>query len=97
MTYIIGTSFNVQRRELRPGFTSSAQKVQPGNTILPPGRYTINYIKLKPEGGVTYTFVDDNFQRIEIDFKSTTEADQYISSCRGEQIPDYTKVYRSLS
>lgn len=96
MTYIIGTSFIVQRRELRPGFTSSAQKTQPVNTILPPGRYTVNYIRIKPDG-VTYTFVDDNFQRIEVDFKSTTEADNFISSCRGEQIPDYTKVYKNLS
>lgn len=96
MTYIIGTSFVVGKRIIRPGMSSSSAKVTASTPILPPGEYTINYIK-KNENNVVYTFVNENFERVEIEFDSIGQAEKYISAMRNEQLPDYNAIYKRLS
>jgi len=96
MTYIIGTTFSVKRQELKPGITSSALRPKSSGSFLPPGTYTINYIKLIKEG-VDYTFVNQNGEMLVVNFKSIGQADDFISSARGERIPNYTQIYSKLA
>lgn len=96
MTYIIGTRFAVGRKILRPGMTNSQSKVTASTPILPPGEYTINYIKKTPNN-VVYTFVNENLEQVDIEFDSIGQAEKYISAMRNEQLPDYESVYKRLN
>lgn len=96
MTYIIGTTFHVGKRVIRPGITSSATKVTANTPILPPGMYTINYIK-KNQDNVIYTFVNENLERVDVEFDSIGQAEKYISAMRNEQLPDYESFYKRLN
>ena len=96
MTYIIGTSFIVGKRVVKPGITSSSNKVTGSTPILPPGQYTINYIKKNPNN-VIYTFVNENFEHVDIEFDSIGQAEKYISAMRNEQLPDYSSIYKRLN
>lgn len=96
MTYIIGTTFSVRRQELKPGITSSSLRPKAGGNFLPPGTYTINYIKPIKEG-VDYTFINQNGEAIVVTFKSIGQAEEFISSAKGERIPNYTEIYSKLA
>lgn len=97
MTYIIGTNFIIQQNIIKPGFTGSGQKNRVVGNYLPPGKYTINYIKKNVDGTVTYTFQNDNLQQQDVTFQNIGQAEAYISSARNEQIPNYELVYKNLS
>ena len=97
MTYIIGTTFNILQNIVRPGFTGSGQKNKVVGNYLPTGRYTINYIKKNPDNTVTYTFQNENLQQYTVTFQNITQAELYISSARGETLPNYESVYKNLS
>jgi len=96
MTYIIGTNFSIVKQGIKPGITSSSSKGKILNNFLPPGNYTINYIK-PTNDGVEYTFADDNLSQLIVKFKTIGEAEQYIALAKGEKLPNYTEVYKKLS
>ena len=97
MTYIIGTSFNVGKRILKPGFSSNqSNKVTSSTTFLPPGLYIINNIK-KNLDNVVYTFMNENFEQVTVEFDNINQAERYISAMKNEQIPDYSEIYKRLS
>jgi hypothetical protein len=95
MTYIIGTTFTVARKVVRPGVTNISNKVTASTPILPPGTYTINNIK-RADGNVIYTFVNENLEQVNVEFNDMGQADRYISAMRNEQLPDYETIYKKL-
>jgi len=96
MTYIIGTSFIVGKKVIKPGMTNTSSRVTGNTPILPPGQYTINYIK-KNVNNVVYTFINDNFEHVDIEFDSIGQAEKYISAMRNEQLPDYQSIYKRIN
>ena len=97
MTYIVGTKFTIHQSVVRPGISSSVKRNAPIGNYLQPGNYTVSYIKKNSDNTVTYTFQDDNLAFHPVTFNSIAQADTYISSARGEQIPNYELVYKNLS
>lgn len=95
MTYIIGTTFTVSRRVIKPGITNISNKVTSATPILPPGTYTINNIK-RIDGIVVYTFMNENLEQVQVEFDDMNQADRYISAMRNEQLPDYETIYKKL-
>lgn len=96
MTYIIGTVFNVTKKVLKPGITSSSERVTSNTPFLPPGEYTISYIK-RNKDNVIYTFINENLEQVDVEFENINQADRYISAMRNEQLPDYASIYKRLS
>jgi|688.fasta_scaffold600567_2 hypothetical protein len=86
MHYIAGTYFTVAPQ--RAPITSSNRF---GN-LLPHGQtYQLFNIK-KHDEGIEYCFVDANRKVYKAVFKSTRDADSFISFHRKEKLPDYNAL-----
>ncbi len=83
MHYITGTYFTIAPQRLP---ISSGNK---SGNLLPQGQtYQLFYIK-KTDEGVEYSFIDNNRKLHKVAFKSTRDADAFISLHRREKLPDY--------
>ena len=104
MHYIIGTtivvpeSVNLQKSgpvavdDLAANRVKRVKNTTPFTTNV---TYAISTIRKSPDGeGIVYTF-ESQAGPIALKFNSTRDADRYIASIRGEQIPDYDAMRRA--
>lgn len=105
MHYIIGeTGINVQS-PLR-GRTDPASLMYNRYIYLFEGQfgsYTLYYIapvriKGVATGEIEYTFSNDQTREfVKLKFKNTDEADRCIAALKRETLPDYNKIYESIT
>lgn len=93
MHYIIGTQIIFQKTKIVPGATSQTIKSQHKppefnyNTI-----YTLYNVR-KIDGDLVYTFSSETGYIVKKSFASIKAADEFISTARKEQIPDYSEFH----
>ena len=97
MHYIAGTQIVVKdapRSVVRPGMSRSQVKTSPRSgggeetKLFKPGvLYTLIRV-YQSDGKVMYVFSGQDGNRIEVPFTSVSAAEKFISSTRGEQLPD---------
>ena len=86
MHYIIGTSIKV----------NPATKMAIRDKRLQPGQvYTLIYIS-KKQDKIVYTFLDLNRTKIDVEFSTCREADNFIAKLRNEKIPDYDALRQPI-
>lgn len=108
MHFISGQSFTVSGvKAAAPTGAKSVTGVQPQATKKTVGefntgeQYLLYYIrnntnKFHPIEGrktLTYTFLSEKNKQIEMDFDSSREADEFIASLTGAQVPNYAAIY----
>lgn len=50
---------------------------------------------IRPTGEeIQYTFRDNHSNKVQKNFESVSQADQWISTCKNESVPDYEKFYQ---
>ena len=107
MHYIVGTQIQVNERsvgKIRPGMTGAQIRAASNRSSL----YTEQKSKLKPgtiyaltriyKSGENYVYKFIGSGDIqELQFKTITEAESFISETRGESLPDYSSVYNNMT
>lgn len=108
MHYIIGTTITAPQSKssgkIKPGMTSSQIRALSSGTtkykeqrdqLVPGGTYTLTRIYKEDEKYV-YKYVSGR-STAELIFESITSAENFIAELKGESIPDYSDVYKTMS
>lgn len=109
MHYIAGTVIQAPAGKstaaIRPGMTSqqirAASKGPIGfndhvSKLVPGKQYTLIRIH-KVQDDVVYVFSSSAGDRVELSFPDISSAERFISSVKGESVPDYSDAYRNQS
>jgi hypothetical protein len=80
-----------QIRSISKGPTDKNQHLA---SLTPGMQYTLVRIS-KQENNIVYTFSSRVGDRVDLNFSSITEAENFISGLKGEKVPDYSEQYKN--
>tara|TARA_B100002019_G_C21033516_1_gene480817 strand:- start:89 stop:388 length:300 start_codon:yes stop_codon:yes gene_type:complete len=94
MHYIIGTEVYITNNQAKDPRNPASYRKKPTGDFKPNVRYSLYHIRKDDEDKMRYVFIsNDQTDVVGLVFDTITQADRYIASIRGEQLPNYTEIY----